>query len=134
MTAWLTRIGLLLGTTVLGVVLGLWLTEPPPVRLVLDSHVYEVAPGDRAELARVLRLRARRAALEPVYLATPEQTFEFEARDLGFELDLARALSELGQRVERASKAQDADLARWLSRRALRQAPTVRGALPIRFD
>ena len=52
MTAWLTRIGLLLGTTVLGVVLGLWLTEPPPVRLVLDSHVYEVAPGDRAELAR----------------------------------------------------------------------------------
>ena len=134
MAGWLLRIGLLLGTTVLGVVLGLAVTKAPAVTLVLDGSVYAVTPGDRAELVRVLETRARRRALEPIYLETPEETFEFEAGSLGFSLDLERAEIELGHLLQRASRTHDADVTRWLSRRARLTTPSVRMALPSRFD
>ena len=134
MTGWLTRIGLLLGTTLIGVVLGLWLTRAAPVVLVLDGFVYEVTPGDQAELGRVLQIRAVRLGQAKTYVQTPEETFEVPTRALGFELDRARALAEFGRLIRAADDSQDADLARYLSRRVLRTAPSVRMTLPFRFD
>lgn len=134
MIGWLIRIGLFLGTTLLGVVLGLALTTTPPVTLVLDGRSYEVTPGDRARLAEIVRIRAARLAATEVAVVTPEDTFDVSAPALGLSLDQPLARAELARRVRASHDEADARPLAWLSRRVVGGPPRAHAELELRLD
>lgn len=134
MAGWLTRIGLLLGTTVIGVALGLLLTRSPPVLLVLDGYHYEITPENPALLVEILELRQNRLAQATTYVQTPLDTFELPTQSLGYTVDRTGALARIGRQIRTADAEHDAQPSRWLSRRVLRTLPSVRATLPLTFD
>lgn len=134
MTGWLIRIGLFLGTTLLGVALGLALTTTPPVTLVLDGRIYEVTPGDRARLTEIVQIRAARLATTEVAVTTPEGAFEVSAPALGLSLDLTLSRATLARQLRATHDQADARPLAWLSRRLGGPAPQSRAELGLRFD
>jgi len=134
MISWLVRIGAFLGTTVLGVALGLVLTAPPPLVVQLDGRTYRIDPTSQAEVRAVLQLRAARVSALRVTVVAPEQALELPIAALGLSPDLEAATVELTRRIAAADSEHDAHPTLWLSRRLLGQAPSLRATLPLRFD
>jgi len=134
MIAWLTRIGLFVGTTVLGVALGLALTTTPPVRLILDGRSYQLTPGSAPQLEELVALRAARLDATQISVITPDTTFDLPASALGLSMDRTRTRADLDRLLRAAHDQHDAHPSRWLTRRLLGRAPQVRATVALAFD